>query len=336
MFLTYSSWIQEIFGTLLFRNCKVTDRNVSTSKLRHQHIGMADSTLSLKTAPLKPPPVASLPSLSAEMSDDESVHNNHDSDLDGANSVGSHDNNPSSGDGGDAKPAATTTIRVDADGRELSEYEIQRLERIHRNRQYLARLGLESTEGRGLLGRGKKPSAQSKKKSKAQPEPVQQRLSLRAKKSIDYSEPSVSVASLLRQRDQEEKPVHVERKPQSGRKRRRDHSERMEKFIYSEFQSLKGHKNQVLKQAERDVRWAEKEVKFWSQRAEKDEMREQRKQETITFREEEKEQLGGFTMRELLRDAVDRADELAAAADRYDEEFEVSQLEDCRDLMRVI
>jgi hypothetical protein len=67
-------------------------------------------------------------------------------------------------DDDESKPTGVVTEDV----RTLSEYEIQRLVRIKRNRQYLAQLGLAGKEGGGVLGE-KKRKARIKRVSKEAP-----------------------------------------------------------------------------------------------------------------------------------------------------------------------
>ena len=100
------------------------------------------------------------------------------------------DDESSSDDDSDEKAPVHTT----ADGHEISEYEMLRLERIKRNRDYLAQLGLE-----GALG--KKRPVQKKKKKIVQVEPNERRSSLsrRSKeRSINYLDSSASITQLVK------------------------------------------------------------------------------------------------------------------------------------------
>lgn len=106
----------------------------------------------------------------------------------------------------ESKP--TSAVVVTEDGRILSDYEIQRLERIKRNRQYLAQLGLEGKEGGGGVW-GERPP----KKKRSRPKPVdapvlpsRSSMSRRTKLNpVSYVEPPTSVRDLMRS-DKNDKP----------------------------------------------------------------------------------------------------------------------------------
>jgi hypothetical protein len=224
-------------------------------------------------------------------------------------------------------------ILLDDEGLPISEYERERLERIERNKAYLQQLGLHEVQ----------PVSKPRPKKKEPPEVprAKSRFSSRAttKTVISYTEPSLSVAALVKQekikKEPKEKKPPKEPKPPKEKKAAQP---RMERAIYDEFQRINKHKKQVLKQVERDVKAAEKEIKFWTKRTEMLDRREQRKTESTTREnlvEQEREILGGISKRELLQQFDSRMDEIAALAEKYDEEFEAEELARERKLQRM-
>jgi hypothetical protein len=237
------------------------------------------------------------------------------------------DQEENSDDGGNNGRAGASG--ASPDGRQLSEYELLRQERIKRNKQYLAALGLEGTSANG----GAKASGKPIKRKRKRVSPSQKRSSLsrRTKESVNYTEPPASVASLLRKvenNDQEKKKGRPPKLP--SERKTKDPIDRLEKFVFLEFKSIKAHKRQVLVQAEKNLGKASKEVKYWKKRAEVFERRQQRKldrkleQAKIIKRlEDERRQLGGGTAKELLQDIDNRMPDILSAVARYDAIFEV-------------
>ena len=92
------------------------------------------------------------------------------------------------------------------DGREMSEYEMLRFERIRRNKEKLAALGLESQTGGGVLGEKKKP----KKKKKERPSvevagPKRSSLSRRSKVKITLCDRATFCATITQRGDGSQK-----------------------------------------------------------------------------------------------------------------------------------
>jgi hypothetical protein len=235
----------------------------------------------------------------------------------------------SSDDGG--KNGRAGASGASPDGRQLSQYELLRQERIKRNKQYLAALGLEGTSASGVLG-GKVSGKPSKRKRKRiSPSQKRSSLSRRTKASVDYTEPPASVASLLRTNDKNEQEKKKDRPPKPPNDRKtKDPKDRLEKFVWLEFKSINAHKRQILSQAEKNLRNAGKEVKYWKKRAEVFERRQQRKLERkleqakiINQLEDERRQLGGGTAKELLQDIDNRMPDILSAVARYDAKLEV-------------
>jgi hypothetical protein len=225
---------------------------------------------------------------------------------------------------------------VDEEGRPLSEYEIQRLERIRRNREYLAQLGLEGKDGGGVLG-GKKKEVRPK--SKKTEEPIQKRhsLSRRSKVKKSYTEPSSSVRDLLEDSTKSEAkkrgsinlasvpPSETGTEPEPNKKKRKP-DERMEKFIYDEFRRIKSEKTQTLALAERNVRAADKEVKYWKKLVDIEKRKAQRQLEAERQRQQEEQQratLGGRSMKEMVQYIDSCLPKLQHAVKRYDDSLQV-------------
>jgi hypothetical protein len=234
----------------------------------------------------------------APPNDDESSQASHEEDDDA-------DTSESESDAED--PMVTTS-----DGRVLSAYELQREERIRRNKEYLQSLGLERP-----IGDSEQPRQQRRSKSK--PALEKQRSSLRAKREVDYSEPKTSIASIIRDTASDKKKKRIPKKENKKKEPAKEKKEsmRMERFVYREFQSLQAHKNQVLRQAERLHGAARREVKYWSKLVEKAETREKRREEASQNVEH------GLSVRALLREVDNRTSELVDAVGRYDEELQV-------------
>jgi hypothetical protein len=268
--------------------------------------------------------------------DDDDDGENDDSDEENASSDDNNDKDDdreenSSDDGGNNGRARAAG--ASPDGRQLSEYELLRLERIKRNKQYLSALGLEGTSANGGVKASGKPV--KRKRKKVSPSQKRSSLSRRTKESVTYTEPPAGVAGLIRtvNKKEEEKMKDRPPKPPSERKTK-DPLDRLEKFVFLEFKSIKAHKRQVLSQAEKNLAKASKEVKFWKKRAEVFERRQQRKldrkleQSKIIKRlEDERRQLGGGTAKELLQDIDNRMPDILSAVARYDAKLEVRLVE---------
>jgi len=258
-----------------------------------------------------------------EQEEDQDDSSNDGGDDDSSSSDEDDESSSDDGDEGTHRPAHVTE-----DGRKLSAYEIMRLERIKRNREKLAMLGLQGKEGGGVLG--KKPVDPRKdNKQKKSKSPAQKRSSLSRRtkaKSVNYAEPPTSVASLLKA-DKEEKKKAAKDKPAkpSREPKTKDRSERMDKWIHLEFKRIKGQKTQCLKQAKRNVRLAEREIKYWKGRAEKWQRRHKRKQEAekVVKEFERERDVLGKSAKELLQEIDGRMPELIEVAECYDNKFEV-------------
>jgi hypothetical protein len=208
---------------------------------------------------------------------------------------------------------------LDEDGRQLSEYERLRLERIKRNREYLAQLGLEGNNS-------KAPERKKRiKRDSSSNEILERRSSSRQVKPVRYTEPSVSVRSIMRAVQGMDKASLEPSESQDGIQRKPakkcDPQHRMEGYIWAEFRRLKSHRKGILKQAERALKWAEKEKKYWTNRSFLWERKNQRIIEAQQQRiEEERQRLqfGGKTTKELFHEMSRRLPIIQQAIDEYD------------------
>eukprot|EP00977_Amphora_coffeiformis_P008882 scaffold2013_cov139-Amphora_coffeaeformis.AAC.2 len=271
-----------------------------------------------------------------EDNDDEDEQDNEEEeeDQDDAEEEDDEEEDDSSDDDEDDESSVKKVLTED--GREISEYEMLRLERIRRNKEKLAALGLEGQHGGGVLGE-KKKSAKKKKKPRPSIEhtgPKRSSLSRRSKGKIThYAAELPSVRQLL----QGTTAVKKE-KSEKKQKKSKDPSERMDRVLHDEFRRIRSEKKTILRQAERDNRAATKEVKYWKnqvQISKRRELREQKRQVLqVHKREEEKEVLGGKTARQMLQEVDKRMPELLQAAEKYDEKYEAEARLRERELQR--
>jgi pyruvate/2-oxoglutarate dehydrogenase complex dihydrolipoamide acyltransferase (E2) component len=250
-----------------------------------------------------------------------------------------HDNSEHDGNNESAdeerckKEMSSSSESSDVDGKPagLSDYELLRLARIRRNSEYLSQLGLsgnDSVLSKTKLKRNRKPASLNELQEK--------RSSSRARKSVSYTEPSV--ADLLRQslvksssslsvpKDGEEDDIMLTKQSRvPNGEGKRNPNKRRERFIFNEFRAIEASKKRSLREAEKAVRAAVKEVAYWKKRAVFWARQEERRRETERIKKvwaEEMANLGG-TIKQLLHEVDERMPELLAAASKYDEVFEV-------------
>lgn len=314
--------------------------------------------------------------------------------IDASTSVGSDTESGSSDDENDD----SNHERKFQDGRELSAYEIQRLERIKRNQAYLSQLGLEDS----MRGQQNIPKVKPRpKRNDIIPIPARTMLSRRSKiMPIAYTDSGEAIptdalgesasgktANLASGSDVEpmilttenitsvlldsgcdnadtdlkqsieftnsQLPDHnsgidVLRTDSQNNldipKRKNKKEERMDVHVYKEMTRLKAHKNHVMKESERLVRIAEKEVKFWTKiynkwrfkalRREQQLERERKLKEVEERKRLQMQQLFqkmanekrvlGSTLGQLIHDIDNRMPEIVAATKEYDDKTEVS------------
>lgn len=208
---------------------------------------------------------------------------------------------------------------------QLSRYELLRLERIKRNQEYLSKLGLNDTK---KLPR-KEKKRQRKRSSFSEIDFSEKRSSGRVRKSISYTEPTNSVRNLLNGTTAKVKPKSEKPNRARGPRSSAELSNRMERFIFREFQRIKSKKTHVFRQTDRLTRAAEKEVAYWQRQALLWERRKERRSETERQRhlsEQERATFGGGTLKQFLQEIDKRMPTLLTAASEYDEVFTVGGL----------
>ena len=198
----------------------------------------------------------------------------------------------------------------------LSAYEIQRLERIKRNKAYLSNLGLDKDDDR--------------------PKKVQQRKRERKPHSLDSSElrSSSRRASHSQVSYTEKAPRWTEfgkstdekiavKKREGLKGVRRGEREAMDIVIYKEFLSITSERKQNLKQAEKNIRRAEIELKYYKKKADAFDRKSRREQENAEFfnqMKEKNEHLGG-SLKDLFCAVEKRLPELIWAQQCFDQNF---------------
>lgn len=209
-------------------------------------------------------------------------------------------------------------VVIGEDGHALSAYEIQRLERIRRNKEYLVSLGLEKNkEAMAAAKKKKKKSAPARKK---QPD-IKRRSSIsRASKEkvVTYSERS----------DKDKKEPADTNKPQEPWTRKKEsRGARMERFIHDEFRRIGKEQKVHLKRAQANVRKADVELRIAKQRVERFEKKQRRQLEYLQSAErsrKEQQSLGGLTARQMLQEIDTRSEEIRMALQEFDQKFGVS------------
>lgn len=200
----------------------------------------------------------------------------------------------------------------------LSTYEIQRLKRIARNKAYLSSLGLDQEESKP-----KRVQQPKKERRRDTLDPSELRSSSRrtAQVQVSYTEPKWR--DLNKGTEKQIKAPKKERAEKIERKNERE--SRMDLVIYKEFKSVVSEKKNNLKQAEKYVRQAEVELKYFKKKFEFLDRKHKRYQETVEYLnnlKEEKEHVGG--LRDILAEVDRRLPELIWAQNIFDQNF-VSQ-----------
>ena len=197
------------------------------------------------------------------------------------------------------------------------------MERIKRNQERLAALGLQGTNGQGVLGGVKKKNHHKKKKKPPDNyRPSRTSLGRSSKKRIDYAElpklhdpDTTNSTTASAQKNKKEK---TQKHPY--RKKEKKHNDRVPLFVYQEFQRMKSKRRIGFSTAKKHKRKADREVKYWSKMADKltkDHVRTQNylqqkvqaRQEQDRRREQaeqERNEYGGYTRAEKLSELEHR------------------------------
>lgn len=199
----------------------------------------------------------------------------------------------------------------------LSTYEIQRLERIARNKAYLSSLGLDQEENKP-----KRVQQPKKEKRRDTLDPSELRSSSRrtAQVQVSYTESQPKWSEFGK--GAEIRILAPKKESAKKMERKYERESRMDVVIYKEFKSVVSEKKQNLKQAEKTVRRAEVELKYFKKKVVILDRKHKRHQETAEFLnhlKEEKEHLGG--LRDMLAEVDKRLPELIWAQKIFDENF---------------
>jgi hypothetical protein len=186
---------------------------------------------------------------------------------------------------------------------------------------------LEGKNGEGVLGREKKKRRRRKSNSSDQPVlPRRSSLSRSSKTNIKYKI-ELDLRSLGNNAGTNKEGGKKARDPNKKPRKERPVKYRMPRYIYDEFKNIKSKRKQSLGLAKKNLRRAEKHVKFWRKKTETSRLQRDRKRrlDEITERiEKERRELGGFTKVGLLREIDRRQHELFTVVAQYDRKQLVS------------
>jgi hypothetical protein len=214
----------------------------------------------------------------------------------------------------DGKVAAATT----EDGHQLSAYELQRLERIRRNKEYLASLGLEKNKPRP-----QKTQPARKKRDNVKPA---RRSSLgRSTKAnpISYSENPTPRWQKSTPGDADGSATQAVASVAPAIAMPTKKLPRMDRFIYDEFKRIGAEVKQSLKTAKRNMREADIAYRYAKKKAERYERKQKRENEykrLVQDIERERNVLG-CTAKEMLQHVDSRMYEIESALRMFDHRF---------------
>ena len=246
--------------------------------------------------------------------DDEEEENASDEeDSRGSNSdeESSSDDDDESKEDGKEVAAATTE-----DGHQLSAYELQRLERIRRNKEYLASLGLEKNKPRL-----QKPQPARKKRDSVKVAPRSSLSRTTKAKLISYSENPTPRWQKATSGD-----ASATQSVTSETTQRKKKQPRMERFIYDEFKRIEADVKRSFKIANRNMREADIAYRYASKKAERYEKEQKRAlvYKQITEKMELERKVLGCTAREMLLQVDSQMYEIQNAIRAFDQRFHVS------------
>lgn len=234
----------------------------------------------------------------------------------------SSDEESSSDDDDKSKEEGKVAAATTEDGHQLSAYELQRLERIRRNKEYLASLGLEKNKPWP-----QKPQPARKKRDSVK---LARRSSLSRTtkaKPISYSEnPTPRWQKATSGDASATQSVTSETPPQRKKKQ-----PRMERFIYDEFKRIEAAVKRSFKIANRNMREADIAYRYASKEAERYERKHKRELEYKRSLEElERERnVLGCTAKEMLQEVDSRIHEIQSALRAFDHRFHVRLCVSC-------
>mmetsp|Transcript_36975 Transcript_36975/g.89753 ORF Transcript_36975/g.89753 Transcript_36975/m.89753 type:complete len:2489 (+) Transcript_36975:912-8378(+) len=218
----------------------------------------------------------------------------------------------------------------------LSDYEKLRLERIKRNEERLAKLGLHSKDGGGVLGKQVPQPPKRKRKSPKEQEPVErrERLSRSTKKDVNYAKDFEFKLSQLPNGGRFPHEKKERKNKKSNAPTKNDFQHRVPLFIYQEFQRMKARRKENLRHAKQASKQAQRELKHWKRQVEivikreklkkdREKLRQEKKLQkklNVSRLEKERQLLGGKTRREILNEVDQRNDELTQLVNSYDKD----------------
>lgn len=255
-----------------------------------------------------------------DYNEDEDRHSAEDDEDDSGSEEESSSEDES--DDEDSKPAAAGASQLSEDGHQLSAYELQRLERIRRNKEYLASLGLEEEKARL-----QKPTA-PKKRKKGNPKPELKRrssISRRTKaKDINYSGiPHARWENDAPGDDGDNRPIAPIRSKHKASQGQKGRKQRMERFIYIEFQKIQADIKRDFRRAKRNMREADVAYRYAKNKADRYERKKKRELETKRFMAEYGEELKvlGCTAKQMLQQLESHMNEIQLSLGAFDERF---------------
>mmetsp|Transcript_4031 Transcript_4031/g.9322 ORF Transcript_4031/g.9322 Transcript_4031/m.9322 type:complete len:2885 (+) Transcript_4031:789-9443(+) len=260
-----------------------------------------------------------------DLNEDEGSANDDDDDDDASKSENSESgDDESSDDSGDSSDDSDGSDDSEEGG--ISDYEKLRMERIKRNQQRLQQLGLAGKSGTSAFA-SLKPAAkpvQRKPRKKVERTFLPQRSSRSrsAKKGVSYATKYDFRGKDIIKVTQPGGARHAAKKP------------RVVRWIHDEFRRIGRQRKHNLKSATRSLKAAGKELNYWSRRMQ---VFAEKKQRIVHFEKKmeqdkkEREELGGYTRSELLREIDRRTPQLEGLLLKYDiQEANVAKSEEER------
>jgi hypothetical protein len=196
-----------------------------------------------------------------------------------------------------------------------------RIERIKRNQEYLATLGLQ-----GNIGKAPKKKKRNRTSVPAAPVLPRSSLSRRTKHQVSYvQKPLRAPNGTLPGSGSSNRETAVNKKKKDSSKTPRKASQRMDRGIYDEFKRIVSSRKQLFRQAKRNVRTAEKEEKHWARQARNFQRKDgQRKEiEGMLQANAKQRQALGCTSLQLLEEIDQRHTELLSFVIKYDNNIKV-------------
>jgi hypothetical protein len=285
-------------------------------------------------------------------SDDDSGHDSEDTESDSDASVGddrkqsagkihdrdSENKSEDDSESEDDREKDEEAGNEDSEGNEkdegMSAYEKMRLERIQRNKEYLANLGLDSIN----MKKSNRPKQQQKRPDSKEVE-RRSSLSRRSKSRMtNYAIPmrinSIKDISVVSKSKGDTAGLEKESSTRDDEKQRKwkkkkTYNDRVDLSIYVEFQRLAAHKKQAVKEASKLVKMAEKELKHWKRVEERMSRKSQVSEDVERLKEEARQRdremaAFGKSYKEAVREIDGRMNELVEAARKYDAVYNVS------------